>query len=263
MAGDWIKMRGNLWDDPRVTKLVDITDSSEAAVIGALYWLWATADQHSEDGLMPGLSTRGIDRKTGVQGLGEALVSINWIADHPEGIRILRFEDHNGSSAKARLMTAKRVAEHKANAKVTVTPLAEQSSDVSEPLPRDREELEKELTTKTKSKAESATATRLPADWMPSYEDARFCDAERKDLKIDETASRFRDYWIAQPGAKGRKTDWSATWRNWVRNERIPQARASPTRPEKFDPLTHMKNQREAKAKNERTIEFDAVGEPI
>ena len=28
---------------------------------------------------------------------------------------------------------------------------------------------------------------------------------------------RFRDYWIAQPGQKGRKTNWFATWRNWVR----------------------------------------------
>ncbi|MGR9087307.1 MAG: hypothetical protein ACU841_09570 [Gammaproteobacteria bacterium] len=31
--------------------------------------------------------------------------------------------------------------------------------------------------------------------------------------------ARFRDYWIAQPGAKGRKLDWQATWRNWVRSE--------------------------------------------
>ncbi len=28
---------------------------------------------------------------------------------------------------------------------------------------------------------------------------------------------KFRDYWTAQPGQKGVKTDWSATWRNWAR----------------------------------------------
>ncbi|UXZ57063.1 hypothetical protein [Curtobacterium sp. Arg-1] len=27
----------------------------------------------------------------------------------------------------------------------------------------------------------------------------------------------FVDYWIAQPGQKGVKTDWDATWRNWMR----------------------------------------------
>lgn len=89
MAGDWIKMRDNLWDDPRVAKIVDLTDSSEAAVVGSLYWLWATADQHTEDGIMPGLTLRSIDRKTGVPGFAEALCTIGWLADHPDGVRIV------------------------------------------------------------------------------------------------------------------------------------------------------------------------------
>lgn len=80
-----------------------------------------------------------------------------------------------------------------------------------------------------KSKAESATASRLPADWVPSQADEDFLRTERQDLRLEATASRFRDYWIAQPGVKGRKVDWSATWRNWVRNERTQTpARASP-----------------------------------
>lgn len=79
-----------------------------------------------------------------------------------------------------------------------------------------------------KTKAETQRASRLPADWTPSDEDMAFCQTERPDLTVASTASRFRDYWIAQPGAKGKKTDWPATWRNWVRNERQQQARASP-----------------------------------
>ncbi len=67
----------------------------------------------------------------------------------------------------------------------------------------------------------TATATRLPADWAPSDDDIEFCEAERKDLTPSVVADRFRDYWIAQPGAKGRKLDWPATWRNWVRNEKL------------------------------------------
>lgn len=114
MAGDWIKMRSNLWDDPRIAKLCDITDQSEAAIVGGLYWLWATADQHSEDGLMHGLTLRAIDRKTGIQGLGEALVVAGWLEDHQEGVRIVRFDEHNGASAKKRCQTAKRVANFKA-----------------------------------------------------------------------------------------------------------------------------------------------------
>jgi hypothetical protein len=29
----------------------------------------------------------------------------------------------------------------------------------------------------------------------------------------------FCDYWRGIPGAKGRKLDWVATWRNWMRRE--------------------------------------------
>lgn len=42
------------------------------------------------------------------------------------------------------------------------------------------------------------------------------------DLKHEH--QKFVDYWCAQPGAKGRKVDWPATWRNWIRHawERLP-----------------------------------------
>jgi hypothetical protein len=29
----------------------------------------------------------------------------------------------------------------------------------------------------------------------------------------------FTDYWRSVPGQKGRKVDWPATWRNWMRKE--------------------------------------------
>jgi uncharacterized protein YdaU (DUF1376 family) len=79
------------------------------------------------------------------------------------------------------------------------------------------------------SKAEAKQATRLPNDWTPNDEDIAFCKTEKPHLNPKDLAEKFRDYWIAQPGVKGRKADWSATWRNWVRNERTqPQARGSP-----------------------------------
>lgn len=158
MAGDWIKMRGNLWDDPRVAKIVDMTDSSEAAVIGALYWLWATADQHTEDGVMLGLTLRAIDRKTGIKGFAEAMCAIDWIADHPDGVRIVDFETHNGASAKKRCQTAKRVAnftaanaqatkvEAAANAEIPSLSLVTNAQSVSGALAREEKRREEEKT---------------------------------------------------------------------------------------------------------------------
>lgn len=139
MAGDWIKMRSNLWDDPRIAGVCDETDASEATVIGGLYWLWASADQHSEDGIMPGLTLRAIDRKTGIAGFGNALVSIGWIEVDTAGVRIVRFEEHNGTTAKKRAVTAKRVANHRGNADVTQEALQDEHDDVTGALARERE----------------------------------------------------------------------------------------------------------------------------
>lgn len=37
---------------------------------------------------------------------------------------------------------------------------------------------------------------------------------------VETEAAAFVDYWHAKPGKDGRKADWAATWRNWVRNSR-------------------------------------------
>ena len=225
MAGDWIKMRGNLWDDPRVSALVDATDSSEAAVVGGLYWLWATADQHTEDGTMPGLTVRQIDRKTGLPGFGQALVSIGWLADHPEGVRIVNFEEHNGASAKKRCQTAKRVAKHEStNAPLTQAALAKEQEAVRDALAR--EELEKEKEKKKKEEGEAPRKRATPparpddvaeqvwADWLQHRKTKRapvtetvLIEARAEAGKAGLSLERFLIVWCAR-GSQGLLADW-------------------------------------------------------
>ena len=224
MAGDWIKMRGNLWDDPRVSKLCDLTDQSEAAIVGALYWLWAAADQHTEDGLMPGLTLRQIDRKTGVQGFGAALCQIGWLEDNPDGVRIVNFEDHNGTSAKRRCTDAQR----KANVRnVSASDADKQRTESGQKTPNlgAREEKRREEVIDTAPSAKSPRGTALPKDWTLPDDWKTWAEKERPDVDPQTAADSFRDFWIAKPGKEGRKTDWQATWRNWVRNQRAPTFR--------------------------------------
>ena len=61
-----------------------------------------------------------------------------------------------------------------------------------------------------------ATGHRLPMDWQPSAADVEFA-RELISQQWHVERDRFRDYWHGKPGAAGRKVDWSATWRNWVR----------------------------------------------
>ena len=59
--------------------------------------------------------------------------------------------------------------------------------------------------------------TRLPPDWEPP---TAVTDELRKSwphINITKALEEFRDYWCATPGARGRKTDWVATFRNRLR----------------------------------------------
>lgn len=55
------------------------------------------------------------------------------------------------------------------------------------------------------------TLEELPDEW---YSECRRIQPKAAPHKVFE---EFRDHWISQPGAKGRKSDWTATWRNWCR----------------------------------------------
>jgi hypothetical protein len=68
--------------------------------------------------------------------------------------------------------------------------------------------------------AKQSRGTRLPADWIPTEDQIQFCREAREDLDPKSTADSFKDFWISQPGVKGTKLDWNATWRNWVRAQR-------------------------------------------
>ena len=64
---------------------------------------------------------------------------------------------------------------------------------------------------------------RLANDFLFTGEWLAFCKQERPDLEPLQTFEKFKDYWISQPGQKGVKLDWFATWRNWVRNTNAPK----------------------------------------
>lgn len=60
-------------------------------------------------------------------------------------------------------------------------------------------------------------ASRIPEDFVLT--DVRRLVAEAERLPAERTFEKFCDYWRAASGAKARKLDWEATWRNWCRTE--------------------------------------------
>ena len=59
---------------------------------------------------------------------------------------------------------------------------------------------------------------RLPDGWAPARTAATLdLETGHDPAWLERELDRFRDHWAAQAGAKGRKADWDATWRNWLR----------------------------------------------
>lgn len=92
------------------------------------------------------------------------------------------------------------------------------------------EKREKKESAPSGSPPSPARGCRLP-DGFPDADAVGWCRSERPDLDGAVLAAKFRDYWLGVPGQRGRKADWPATWRNFVRSEfaRSPPSRASPT----------------------------------
>lgn len=76
-------------------------------------------------------------------------------------------------------------------------------------------ETEKEIEKETEREF-MPRGSRLNPNWQPSSDELEFA----RQLGIDglSEAERFRDYWTAQAGQKAVKANWTATWRNWIRN---------------------------------------------
>ncbi len=240
MAGEWIKMRTNLWNDPRVSRLCDLTDQPEAMIIGGLYWLWAMADEHSEDGFLPELTLRSIDRKTGVKGLGQALIDIGWMVELEDGLQVANFDEHNGASAKRRTMDAKRKANVRkvsacdADKKRTPTGARERV--------RVREDLNPTHTPRVDD-SDSAepdpeppgpnTPLEINLDWQPHPDDLK-AYAVRAGLTLDvftpEAVAPFVLYHEPRGQLRTRR-EWASALVRWVQGDRVRAARVVPIRP--------------------------------
>lgn len=97
------------------------------------------------------------------------------------------------------------------------------SADISS-VSRGKPKQKQKQIQKKENTERTASASRLPDDFAPDFQFA----VDNGITNTLEEAARFRDYWIAQPGAKGRKLDWQATWRNWCRNAK-PATRQTAT----------------------------------
>lgn len=110
MAGDWIKMRIGLADDPAVISISLATKLDVDTVVGKLHRIWCWADQNTSDGRLNGVPASWIDNKIGKRGFANAMANTDppWLLIDDSGVTIPKYERHNGKAAKSRADATER-----------------------------------------------------------------------------------------------------------------------------------------------------------
>jgi hypothetical protein len=230
MANPWFRVWADMVNDPKFRTISRIAKQEISRVIAVYMHMLTCASNATERGRTEGWSDEDVatalDIDTcDVTAIREAMQGRVLDSDYLRGWEKRQPLREDGSAERSKAWREKQKKTQ------------ENADERNRTLDKNREE---KIKKEPKSKA-SALASRLPADWSPDAEQISFCKTERPDLNPVEVAARFRDYWVAVPGAKGGKLDWPATWRNWVRNEKaVSQPRASPQSPGKFDPVAHV-----------------------
>lgn len=121
MAGNWIKLRHDIFDDPDVRRLSRATGLDHDQVVGKVARLWSWADRHGLNGIIKA-ELEDVDDQVGQVGFGAALVSVGWLVAQDGGIEIPHWERHFSDSAKARGLAAKRMEKARYAPRVTDPP---------------------------------------------------------------------------------------------------------------------------------------------
>lgn len=111
MAGDWIKMRTDLFTHPKVVRMASALSADRLRTVGGLMSAWCLFDAHSIDGHLSGYTLSALDELVGWSGFGAAMQSVDWLVVDGVGLSLPRFDTHNGASAKRRAQDSDRKKE--------------------------------------------------------------------------------------------------------------------------------------------------------
>jgi hypothetical protein len=255
MAGDWIKMRGALYDHPKVIAIAHaLNGSSEfrewltprgsgpmngqtvsnaalrGVTTGLLLKVWSAAREHGkfdgDDLVLAHSGINDLDEMAGAPGVGEAMKTVGW-AIAKRGVILPNFKQFNVPMTNAERQRAFR--ENRSNDSVTPKSRGHRYIHVTREEKRREEGKPSSVVDVSRTSSShfvAACSARkgapLPDDWMLPEEWrtwALACQPSWTAGHVNLVAAQFRDYWIAQPGQRACKRNWLATWRNWVRRE--------------------------------------------
>jgi len=208
MAGDWIKMRLDLWDHPKVVRILSAicpqnvrNDAEKCRIIGALFRTWQLFDQYTDDGILDGYTAESLNSAIGIDNWAENLQHVGWLLIREQSLEMPEFTTHNGKSAKRRSEDSKR--------KKDVRNLsAKRPQNVRKNADQRREEKRREEHT-------NKGAAKPPVCVFPSFEEVTEYSSGRDGLV---NPREFYDYYESK-GWKDKNgnavKNWQAAFRTW------------------------------------------------
>lgn len=243
----WIPSHQELRDHPKARKASRHAGVSLPQMVGHLHMLWWWALDHAPDGDLSKYDADDLADAAMWEGDPETLVKAlrDCGPGESEGFltddhRLHDWDEYGGKYGQ-RVEAARKAAAarwHPNSNADALPPDSEGNADASGGAsdPQTNGNAEESRGDKSRkpstppSGASPARGKRLPEDWHPEQE-PELVKAIGGQQAAKREWAKFRDYWLAKPGKDGRKTDWQATWRNWLRRaaESGPsKARASP-----------------------------------
>ena len=113
MSQAWIKIETITPDKIEVARIATALGMDRYAVLGRLIRVWSYWDQHSTTGRIDGIDAAFLDGLVGNPGFSVQIVAVGWMKIDAESITLPHFDRHNGATAKARALTARRMEKHR------------------------------------------------------------------------------------------------------------------------------------------------------
>ncbi|WJN60914.1 DnaT-like ssDNA-binding domain-containing protein [Pseudomonas sp. SO81] len=212
MAGDWIKMRVSLADDPAVILIADRLGLDEFSVVGRLQHLWSWADSQSRDGHAAGVTQKWIDRYLRCDGFAGVMAEAGWLVISEQGITFPNFERHNGATAKARGLAANRQQKKRGAVTPSVTPESPEPSRSERDSSVTREEKRRDKEQQQGEPPEDARQRFVMVEtWKP---DEVSLATHLKMIGVaaeqvtDEVVAEFVSYWLTRPETANNQGGW-------------------------------------------------------
>lgn len=213
----YAKIEHSLYDNPKIVGLS--CEAFRAYVEGILY-----SGKNLTDGF---LDERIVSRMWGTQ-VAEELTANDPVNPSWERVEggwlIYGFTERQNTKEDVDAMRERKSAAGKASAAKRKQEAYKKATELQQPVEQklntSATEVQPDTDTDTNTNKELKRGTRLQTMFVVTDEMIAWAKQKHPLVDIDTQTDAFIDYWTAQPGQKGVKSDWVATWRNWIRNSR-------------------------------------------